>query len=222
MKRILATTFTLISLLCLPAYSKTLDELSMGARYLCEETQAYYFTSSEVYLFVNMAQNHIANCVADEALLETLEYSTVAVQLNQYLQTIPTNYLRIQNVFLNGYVCKKKDVKDIWSISPNNKSGESVSNTNPFYVLHDNGILVYPLQTAAGTVEVYYVKRPTDLTGVADECEFAPQLENTVILQTAIYMLKKDHEDGKAAQVQSQLEREIAILNARYGVTIKP
>lgn len=212
MLRFLVVISLLLSI-CAPASSKTLLDISTAARYLCEETDAYYFASSEVTVYVNMAQNAVANMVEEEALIELSQYDTLAVAVGAYKQALPSDYLKIQNVFLNGYVCKKKKVQEIWSISPNNKSGETVSNTNPWYVLHDGGVMIYPLQTAAGTYEVYSLKSPTVLSLDADECDLSDQMENLVILQTAIYMLKKDHEDGKAQRVEAQLDKEASLIN---------
>lgn len=202
-----------------PAGAKTLLEISTGVRYLIEESSAFHFTTAEVTYFVNRAQNAIVDVVDDRALLDLTRVDTQAVTVGQYDQTLPAGAARIVGVFLNDYKATKKEIGDIWSVMPNRagKGGETVSATNPFYCLFDNAIRVYPLQTAAGTLEVHYLDYPTALAADADESDLSERVEDLVVLQAAVYLLLKDHETTKAQAIDARLAQEVAILNAKHG-----
>jgi hypothetical protein len=219
-----ALAAALVAAACAPAGAKTLLEMTTGVRYIIEEATAWHFTSAEVTFFVNRAQNAVVDLTDDRALLELTRIGTQSVTLNQYSQSLPSGCARVVGVFLNDYKATQKPIGDIWSISPNRvgRGGESVSSTNPFYVLFNNAILVYPLQTSAGTLEVHYVKYPTALSADATECDLSERVEDLVVLQASVYLLLKDHETAKAAAIQERLMQEVALVNAKFGASSTP
>ena len=215
MRNILLTILVLINLI-VPAHGKTLEELTTGTRYLIEENKAYYFDSSEVYFFINESQRTILDMIDDRALLELTNMGTYSVTLNINDQTLPTDYYRIVGVALNGIKCNRKEIADVWAIMPGNDSGEDVSNTTPFYLLYNNALRIYPIQTSAGTYEVNYLDYPTALVAVSDECDLSQKTEDLVIIQAAIYLLLKDHEFAKASALREQLKIEVDMLNSQF------
>jgi hypothetical protein len=210
----------LLAVVLSPASARgmTLDELSTAARYFIEEEAAYNFTSAEVTFYVNMAQRAVANMLADDAIIPLSEYATQSVSLTDYYNALPTGFMRVSNVALDGYIAKRKDISEIWSVMPNNKKGMVVSRTEPVYIIHNDGILVYPLPTTAGTLEVWYYELPTDLSTTSDECVYTTEVENLVAMMAAVYMLKKDHEFQKATELLNQINTEATLINAKRGV----
>lgn len=211
--------FTVAALLALtapPAEAKTCLELATGVRYLIEESAAFHFTTAEVTFFVNRAQNAVIDLVDDRALNDIAWSGTQAVAVGQYGQAIPAGVARVVGVSVNGYAATRKEISEIRSIDPLTKR-EDVKATNPYYVLFAGSILLYPLQTAGGTLEVHAIRYPAALSADADECDLSERVEDLVILQAAVYLLLKDHEMGKAQALEARMMQEVALLNSKHG-----
>jgi hypothetical protein len=210
--------FAVAALLALsaPAEAKTALELSTGVRYLIEESAAFHFTTAEVTFFVNRAQNAVIDLVDDRALNDIAWTGTQAVVVGQYAQAIPAGVARVAGVSLNGYAATRKEIGEIRSIEPLTKR-EDVKASNPYYCLFAGSILLYPFQTAAGTLEVHAIRYPSALSADADECDLSERVEDLVILQAAVYLLLKDHETMKAQALQERLLQEVALMNAKHG-----
>jgi hypothetical protein len=156
----------------LPSYALTAQQIDNEVRtYLKDQginQTRQQFTDSTILSFINDGQRE-ANAIA--WLLRTYTPITLIAGTTEYV--LPSDFMAPTRVILNtGTQIVKLDATSLSQLDANNNGWESANGLPINYWLNDtnnyNTIGFYPVPTtnSTGTVNVYYVQQPAELTSL--------------------------------------------------------
>ena len=193
---------------------------SMGLR--LEDPAQSVFTQSAVLDALNQSQRTVCNLVHHSYLVELqtiAEDKTVTsgkcafstafgVDVNPLSNAITGVYDETNNLW-----CTMIEASEVKSLENQYLNGDS---TNPVAYVFADSIYVKP--TTIGTIDVWYVKSPTDLTASNTECELNIALQEMVLDFAEAQLWRMDSKSDRANSAYNSALTMVKTLNDKYAV----
>ena len=198
------------------------NELIANLGLRLEDPAKSVFTESAILDALNLAQKTVCNMVDNAYLVELqsiAENKTVTSGVCSFDTAFGTNVNPLRNRITgvydedNNLWCTMIEAKDAKRLENSYLSG-SVSNAVA-YVFADN---IYVKPISVSTIDVYYLKVPTDLQANTTECELNIALQGLVLDFAEAQLWRMDAKSDRANLAYNNAITMVKTLNDRYQV----
>ncbi|NPV80801.1 MAG: hypothetical protein HPY52_11075 [Firmicutes bacterium] len=190
----------------------TLAELRAECRSRLSEPGTEYFTDAEWNRWLNLAQDNLVEVLRDESIpaLCVLDNRISSAGVESY--ALPADWVRTRMVRLSGVTCMKATPEMIEAFSRN--LNYAPSSAQPFFYEWSGRINVRPIPAVDGTaIQIWYVKRPTQLVADADIPLFPVTLHELLVLYACSIALQKDEKYNEAGALLGLYREGVAAAN---------
>ena len=197
------------------------DMLSTLGLRLEDPAQAV-FTQTAKLTALNLAQKSVVNMI-DNAYLVELQTIANDKTVSSGVCSFDTAFGSSVNPIRNGITGVYDETNDKWCtmIEPGDvkrleNSYLSGDTSNPVaYVFADN---IYIKPTSTSSIDVWYIKAPTDLAADTTECELNPALQEMVLDFAEAQLWRMDGKGDRATVAYNNALNTVKVLNERYAV----
>jgi len=190
-----------------------------------EDPAQSVFTQSAKLTALNLAQKSVVNMI-DNAYLVELQTKANDRSVTSGECSFDTAFGSNVNPIRNGIVGVYDETNDKWCtmIEPGDvkrleNSYLSGDTSNPVSYIFADSIYVRP--TSISTIDVWYIKVPTDLAADGTECELNPALQEMVLDFAESQLWRMDGKGDRAQISYNNALNTVKVLNERY-VNEKP
>ena len=185
-----------------------------------EDPAASVFTSAAKLDSLNLAQKTVCSMIANAYLVE-LQTIANDISVTSGSCSFDTAFGSGVNPIRNGITGVYDESNDVWCtmIEPGDvkrleNSYLDGSTSNPIAYVFADTIYIKPTSTA--TIDVWYIKEPTDLAASATECELNPALQEMVLDFAESQLWRMDAKADRANAAYNNALNLIKVLNERY------
>jgi len=155
------------------------------------------------------------------------EIATTDLVANQQEYSFPSDILKIKRMEItydgtNWYEVTSLDVNERSSTADSTSVAADFDQSEPFYDLMDDSLMLYPIPTAAVSdgLKIWYSKLPTELSSVTSEPNFARPFHKGLAYGAAKDFFEKYlDKEGNATKMKNadtNIEKTIARMKAFY------
>ena len=185
-----------------------------------EDPAASVFTSAVKLDSLNLAQKTVCSMI-DNAYLVELQTIADNKTVSTGACTFDVAFGSGVNPIRNGITGIYDETNDVWCtmIEPGDvkrleNSYLDGSTSNPVaYVFADT---IYIKPTSVSSIDVWYIKEPTDLAASATECELNPALQEMVLDFAESQLWRMDAKSDRAQSAYNNALNLVKVLNDRY------
>ena len=185
-----------------------------------EDPAASVFTSAVKLDSLNLAQKTVCSMI-DNAYLVELQTIADNKTVSTGACTFDVAFGSCVNPIRNGITGIYDETNDVWCtmIEPGDvkrleNSYLDGSTSNPVaYVFADT---IYIKPTSVSSIDVWYIKEPTDLAASATECELNPALQEMVLDFAESQLWRMDAKSDRAQSAYNNALNLVKVLNDRY------
>ena len=186
-----------------------------------EDPAASVFTASAKLDSLNLAQKTVCNMIDNAYLVELQSIANDKAVDSDGLCTFDTAFGSSVNPIRNGITGIYDETNDVWCtmIEPGDvkrleNSYLDGSTSNPVaYVFADT---IYIKPTSVSSIDVWYIKEPTDLAASGTECELNPALQEMVLDFAESQLWRMDAKSDRAQSAYNNALNLVKVLNDRY------
>jgi len=200
--------------LCGPASGMSRSDMREDVRDLIAEESTAYITDAELNRWINRGQYEVALLLTEDLLWELSASSTEEITIGKSEYSIPSDMLRIVNMHTDTY-----EVNVVFSShGPRYRLNTSFNSdqTKPTAYIQGNSILVYPASTSAGTMTIFYTKRPSEMATDAATPDLNLVLHDLIVYYAGSKAAIKIRDYGMAQTLQRMFYEKIKFLNQRF------
>lgn len=164
------------------------------------EQDADFWNDAEIYQYMWEAEAEVAGLVS---CTEATDSSTTTVASTQEY-ALPTDCLYVLRATWDQVKLKRIDLKDQDYLDGTLYSGTLSSGQPEHYYEFAGMIGLYPVPDSAKTLKLWYIKQPSQITGVSTTFTI-PLLFHHYIIDYALYRMYLKDQDNEKAMVHKRL-----------------
>lgn len=178
----------------------TLSEFIKKLRAKIDEPGTDYFSDDELTTYLNMGVKDMAQelelecynsiSITNTKIVNFYDVFFNPIDLNKTPSARTHNFLQMTALFING------------TLLPLGTLGDSVRGKDCYYLWNKQ---IHFTTEKTGTLEVYYVKLPSDMVSLTDTCDI-PEIYQHILLDFAAAECKEKDADPQADQFRSKYE----------------
>ena len=173
------------------------------------ETATTFYSDAEINGWLNAGQLDLAQRLPNETLHTLREISESETIAGVQTYSLPADFLRWRGVSYEGTPCRMIGFEELRAINGGNVFWTPTASDPAAFVWKT--LDIYPKPTEDNKkVSLYYVKRPTQMTGDAAECSLPKELHEAVIFYACAIAHSKDQNYDAAAHFRQAYQDVIA------------
>lgn len=187
-----------------------LSQLRSNCLYWLDDLQATYFTSTQMNLFLNNAQQEVQKLLLQAGENYYLECVETTVVVNQPQYVLPQNFYKVHRieVVLDG-TFPNQSTRALEPITLNQQDLVSRTPSTPeSYYLKRNRLIIWPAPDTARVMRLWYSYRVASMVNDSDVPDVPEEYHEFIAILATIDGLMKDGRDPSAMLLAKKKDYE--------------